>query len=489
MATGWKGRKKFFTALAVLLSAWSVFGAAVPLQAEGNEAEEDSASSESALADWPEGIDIESECAIVIEASTGTVLYEKNADETCYPASITKIMTAMLVLELSELDETVTFSEDAVYTTEGSGIYRNVGEEMSVEDTLYAMMLESANECAYALAEHAADGDYDAFIELMNERAQELGCTGTNFTNAHGLPDTEHVTTCRDMALIAQAAIRDDMFRTLISTVSYTLPETNMSDPLTLYNHHKMICNNRTSKYLYDYAIGGKTGYTSAAGNTLVTYAEKDGMMLICVLMKSGTYCQWTDTQELFDYCFENFTLYNVADNETRYSGGIETGSLIGTEVEDFAEIDPDAAIVLPAGADFSDTVTEANYDNASDTVLGSLVYTYGDHTVGTADVILTGAEIEITGYDAESTAQEAAADASDTSAAAAEGSEDDSGGGIEPDRELIIRIAVIAVIVIIIILFLWRKISKRRSRGWKEMERPKRDYVTIRDGSRRRKN
>lgn len=449
-------------------------------EAGSEEAAETEEASDSS-AEWPSDIEIESECAIVIEASTGTVLYEKNSTEECYPASITKIMTTMLALENCSLDETVTFSEDAVYTTEGSGIYRNVGEEMSMEDCLYAVMLESANECAYAVAEHVADGDYEAFIDMMNEKAEELGCTGTNFTNSHGLPDEDHVTTCYDMALIAQAAIQDDMFRTLISTTTYDLPETNMSEPLTLYNHHKMISNNRTSQYLYEYAIGGKTGYTSAAGNTLVTYAEKDGMMLICVLMKSGSAIQYTDTISLFDYCFENYKLYNVSENETRFEGGLSETEVIGEEVEDFAEIDPDAYIVLPASASFEDTETEANYDSVSDTVAGTLVYSYGGRTVGSADIILTGADVDTYEF----TEDQEETDSSADSAEAAEGSstEESSETRSGPDRQTVIRMIVIcAVIAVILLLILW--IFRRRSR---QRNSSGRKLVKIRDANRKR--
>ena len=160
---------------------------------------------------WPEGPEIDSPSAIVIEINSGTVLYENNSDEVNYPASITKIMTVMLALENCELDEVVTFSEDSIRETprDSSHIWRDIGEHMTMEECLYAIMLESANECAYAVAEHVGQklgGDYQTFIELMNSRAKELGCTNTHFANANGLPDKQHVTSAHDMALISAEA-------------------------------------------------------------------------------------------------------------------------------------------------------------------------------------------------------------------------------------------------------------------------------------------
>ena len=156
---------------------------------------------------WPNSVGVTAESAIIMEQETGTILYSKNMDDEHFPASITKIMTALIVLENCDLDETVVFSADAVYGTElgSSSIARDVNEEMTVEQTLYGMMLESANECAYALGEHVA-GDIPSFVDMMNAKAKELGCTHTHFNNTNGLPDDEHYTSAHDMALIARAA-------------------------------------------------------------------------------------------------------------------------------------------------------------------------------------------------------------------------------------------------------------------------------------------
>lgn len=360
-----------------------------------------SASAEGAQVSWPGGPEVEAPYAIVMEASTGTVLYEKDADVQSYPASITKIMTTLLALENSSLDEIVTFSADAVYKNEGdtSHIWRDVDEQMTMEQCLYAIMLESANECSYAVAEHVTDGDYQKFIDMMNEKARELGCTNTNFNNCNGLPDEQHVTTCRDMALISRAAIQNDTFRKIAGTLRYTIPPTNKhTDDTYLNNHHQMISTHQTRENLYDYCIGGKTGWTPDAGNTLVSYAEKDGMTLICVVMKCQAGGQYRSTRALFDYCFENFKMCNVAQNETRFQNKQASGSSLFIEGEAFAKLDTSAQIVLPKTAEFADTDTQVSYDNVTDGMLGTLVYNYGGRQVGTANVVTTG--VTVTPYE-----------------------------------------------------------------------------------------
>ena len=345
---------------------------------------------------WPSGVSVDSENAIVMEASTGTILYQKDCKKKSYPASITKIMTTMLALENSSPDEVVTFSEDSIYKTEGSGVARDIGEQLTMKDCLYAVMLESANECAYAVAEHVGGGDYSRFIDLMNAKAKELGCKNTHFSNCNGLPDEQHYTSCYDMALIAREAIKNEDFRTLISTKTYTLPKTNKKDQeLPMYNHHAMICSNRTSRHLYEYAIGGKTGYTVAARNTLVTYAEKDGMLLICVVMRSNSSAQYADTEKLFNYCFDNFKMYNIVQNEKRYADNSQVDNLHISETQPFAEIDSDAEIILPKAASFEDTSVDVSYENVKDNILGTLVYKYGDRVVGSANVVTTGAVVD----------------------------------------------------------------------------------------------
>lgn len=344
---------------------------------------------------WPEGPEVQSPAVILMEMSTGTVLYEKNADEQHYPASITKIMTTLLALENSELDEIVTFSDEAIDNTEGSGISRDYGEQMTMEQCLYAVMLSSANECAYAVAEHVG-GTVDHFVEMMNEKAAELGCTNTHFVNPHGLFDENHYTSARDMALIAKAAYENETFRIITGTARYTIPPTNKHDEQTdLQNHNEMLYPWQTLKYRYEYCTGGKTGYTNVARSTLVTYAEKDGMSLVCVVMQTESPNQWIDSTDLFNYAFDNFQMFNIADNETRYdtSEAVEVGALNNNKA--FVDIDRDAVIVLPKTTEFSDATSQIVYDDIDQSVVGSITYTYAGREVGRADIIKTGVEIE----------------------------------------------------------------------------------------------
>ncbi len=338
---------------------------------------------------WPSNVSVSSGAAIVMEAETGTVLYEKNADTAYYPASITKVMTALLSLENCDLDETVVFSEEAVYENEGdtSHIAREVGEEMTLENALYGMMLESANECAWALGEHVA-GSMPAFVDMMNAKAKELGCTHTHFANPNGLPNKDHYVSARDMALIAQEAYSIPKFREICSTTAYTLPADNKKEAYNLNNSHAMISKNKTSKYIYDYAIGGKTGYTDEAGNTLVTYAKKDGMTLICVILNGNNPGHYEDTINLFDYCFANFTVYKVADNTSVSEIGGDSNPGMLSEQSNIIRINPEDIIVLPKAASFKDTTVQLTPAPKDSEAVAKAVYSYGDRVVGTANLI-----------------------------------------------------------------------------------------------------
>ncbi len=352
---------------------------------------------------WPSSVDVVADSAVVMEVETGTILYSKNMDTEHFPASITKIMTALIVLENCQLDETVTFSPEAVYGTElgSSSIARDVNEEMTVEQTLYGMMLESANECAHALGEHVA-GDVPSFAKMMNKRAKELGCTHTHFNNTNGLPDDEHYTSAHDMALIARAAYKIPKFAEIVGTKNYTIPPTNKHpDPTPLNNHHCMLHYYKTNQYLYEYCLGGKTGYTVVAGATLVTYAKKNGMTLVCVVMRDDVKNQYLDTTNLFEYCFDNFITYNVSDfasiaeEDTKITGKLSENS-------ELIKVDGKGLIVIPKTASILDVkssvVPYSDSDNKS--VVGQLQYTYADRPVGNANLVFTNAEVESYPFD-----------------------------------------------------------------------------------------
>lgn len=348
---------------------------------------------------WPEGPAIASPSAIVMEVNTGTILYEKNSHEQHYPASITKILTTYLTLENCDLNENVVFSEDAVYKNEGdtSHIWRDIGEKMTIEQCLYGVMLASANECAYEVAQYVGTkkgGDYSTFIDMMNEEAKSLGCTDTHFNNANGLPDEEHYTSAYDMALISCEAYKNEDFRIITGTKTYTIPPTNKHDePTYLSNHHNILHFFNTGKYVNEYCTGGKTGYTIAANSTLVTYAEKDGITLCAVVMNAQAPDHYTDTNTLIDYCFSNFNALSISDNEATVAENAMKDIGVLNSNEFFATLDKDAYIVLPSTVQFSEATFELD-QNASDSI-ATLRYTYAGHNVGSVEIHASGAKVE----------------------------------------------------------------------------------------------
>ena len=245
---------------------------------------------------------IQSEGAVVIDAATGTVLYGKNQNTRYYPASITKLMTALLVLENCQLGDTVTFSRTATENLESGAVSLKLteGDKLTVEQCLYGLLLKSANEVANGLAEKVS-GSVSGFAGLMNQKASDLGWTGTHCVNPNGLNDSNHYTTPYDMALIARAAFQNDTLRKIDTTLSYKFPATKNAGERTITMGHKMMYS--TDSRYYPGIIGGKTGYTSKAGNTLVTGAEKNGVRLIAVVMKSKS-THYADTKALLDYGF-----------------------------------------------------------------------------------------------------------------------------------------------------------------------------------------
>ncbi len=351
---------------------------------------------------WPDGPGVFADAAIIMEASTGLILYEKNINQNYYPASITKIMTALLAIENSNLGEVVTFSVDAIYDVDldSSRIGIDVGEQLTMQQCLYAILLESANEVTYAMAEHIA-GSVEAFADMMNARAKEIGCLNTHFVNPHGLHDENHYTSAYDMALIAREAMKNETFRKIFGTRTYQIPPTNIqSETRYMRNHHKFVLK---QDYLYDDCIGGKTGYTSIAKYTLVSVAKRGDLELICVVMRDDSNGhQYDDTEELFDFAFDNFSIYSIADLETteviaespmftRYNSLLSgTDSPIVT--------DENGYLVLPNTASFEDAQKEVTFYSATDTtkvdnVIGKISYTYDGKYVGGADILYNNDE------------------------------------------------------------------------------------------------
>ena len=292
------------------------------------------------LANWPQGPAIYAESGILVDLDTQEILYSKNIDKQLYPASITKIMTTLVAIESSSPEEPVTFSQHALDSIEwdSSNIGCRLNETLTMEQCWYAMMLNSANEVCCGVAEHIS-GSIEAFVEKMNQKAAELGCTNTHFSNPNGLPDETHYTTAHDMALIANAAYQNETFRQVFSTRQYEIPPTpQYTETRYLYNHHKMM--QPDTEYYYEGCLGGKTGYTETALNTLVTIASRNGKNLLCVTMRTQGRQVYTDTASLFDYGFsqtfpaEEAALLTVAEPTVTETPTPEP-SPTATEVQD----------------------------------------------------------------------------------------------------------------------------------------------------------
>jgi D-alanyl-D-alanine carboxypeptidase len=250
--------------------------------------------------------------ALLMDSGTGEILYEKNAREKMYPASTTKIMTAILALENRELTDTATVSYNAIYTVPVgySNANLQLDEVLTYEQLLYVLLIPSANDAANVIAEDIA-GSVENFAVMMNEKAKEIGCENTNFVNANGVHDENHYSTAYDLALIGRYAMQNETFRKFVSTVRYTLPATNKyeTDDRIFLTTNRLI-NSKSGQY-YEYATGIKTGYTENAKNCIVASAKKDDMELICVILGAGNDSnstnKFSDCITLFDYGFENY--------------------------------------------------------------------------------------------------------------------------------------------------------------------------------------
>ncbi|MBE3584904.1 MAG: D-alanyl-D-alanine carboxypeptidase [Thermoanaerobacter sp.] len=267
--------------------------------------------------------------AVLMDARNGQILYEKNADQPMYPASTTKILTAIIALERSRLDEVVTVSRKATLV-EGSAIGLQEGERVTMEDLLYALLLASANDAAVAIAENVA-GSVPAFATLMNEKARSIGAKESNFRNPNGLPDPQHYTTAHDLALIARYAMQNPTFRTIVSTRLKQIhrPDADRSKGPPqehLWNHNRLLSS-------YEGAIGIKTGYTVEAGQCLIAAARRGNRELIAVIMKSQGAAVYSDARSLLDYGFSAFTPVKMVDRGEKISSYSVTGGAEKVEV------------------------------------------------------------------------------------------------------------------------------------------------------------
>ena len=336
---------------------------------------------------WPDGPSISAEGGILFDANSGAVLYGKNIHEQYFPASITKILTALIIIENCQMDEVVTFSHNAVYNVEAGSSNANLeeGDRLTVRDCLYAMILKSANEAANALAEHAASTTA-AFSSMMNAKAASLGCTDSHFNNPSGLNDPEHYTSAHDMALIAQAAFQNETFAQIAATLYYDLPPTKRNpEGLRIYPGHQMIKKN--SPNYYPGAIGGKTGYTSLAGNTLVTCARRDDMMLITVVL-NGHRTHYTDTRTMMNFGFRNFRSVDISDMDDTYTSIENDLTIAGLPTTNLSviSVQKDRRLSLPINGEFSDTTSSISYElppEAPEYAAARITYDYDGRTIG----------------------------------------------------------------------------------------------------------
>ena len=293
-----------------------------------------SAISTNDIAGWPQGPDITSTAAVIMEDSTNTTLYAKNMDQVLYPGATVKVMTTLLALENTQLSDQVTMTATGVsgVTDGGANISAQIDEIFTVEQCLYAIMLASANDVALQLAEHIG-GSVDGFVQMMNARAAELGCTNTVFTNPTGLPDENQHTTAHDMALIMKAAADNESFQTIASTASYTIPATNVSGgDRVLTNNFSMLTNNNAA--YYQYCTGGREGYTEASGSTLVCSAQKNGITLIAVVLQGTSGTTATEAASLLNYGFDNFNMLSLGDNDFNMLSGGDVYVPVGTTAD-----------------------------------------------------------------------------------------------------------------------------------------------------------
>ncbi|MCR5320223.1 MAG: D-alanyl-D-alanine carboxypeptidase [Lachnospiraceae bacterium] len=339
---------------------------------------------------WPTGPTISAKAAVLMDANSGCILYNKNMDERMYPASTTKMLTCLIAAEKCQLDEPVTITRTAVESvpSDGSSIGSNPGNVLPMNECLYAILVASANEVASSVAEHIA-GSTEAFADMMNAKAKELGCTNTHFVNANGLYASNHYTSAHDLALIAKAFFENDTLLRVGNVGTHHFAST-ATQPQDFYktNKHKLI----TGEISYEGIIGGKTGYTAEAGQTLVTGCDRGDMRLICVVMFEDTPDQFYDTTTLFDYGYQNFNLESAAKLDNTYSIGNGNFFLTGREIFDHSNailsFAPGSDIILPNMASIEDLESTISFTGEKTGHVADISYSFYGHSVGVVPLI-----------------------------------------------------------------------------------------------------
>lgn len=402
--------------------------------------------------------EFEAKCgaALLLELNSGTVIYALNAEQTMYPASLTKIMTCMLALEYGQLDDVLTVSESALAGLDEAGSTAGllVGEQMKLRDVLYCMMLSSANEACNVVAEYISS-DVPTFVTLMNKTAKELGCTNTHYENPHGLHESNHYTTAKDLSIITRKALTYEVFREISATATYTVPATNMSAPRILKTTNYLISTDTVADYFYPDAIGIKTGYTSAAGRCVISRAADGNLNLLAIVLDAATevmsdgsvrYHNFIEAKRMFEYGFENFAyaqvlsrLKPIAQVPVQYSEDEKGAVLIPTE---------DIYSLLPKDYDKTRITTEYTLDPPS----GLKAPLRQGESVGDVSVYYAGRLIGQTKMETLT-----AVDVSGTAVVFR-----DSKGFIQEYRWAII---LLIVLIILLLLFLWLRATIHRSR------------------------
>ena len=368
------------------------------------------------IKNWPEGPAIGAESAILMEMNTHTILYSKNIHEKMYPASTTKILTCLLAIQNCSLDEDITFSYESIYSvpTDGSKLGGvDEGDTMNLENALYAVLVESANDVANAVGEHVAqrlgkEKSEAAFAALMNEKAKSLGCTDSHFVNACGLFDENHYTSAYDLALIGCEFFNNELLCKMASTPRYhfKLKEEDEEDAWISSKNQLY----KGKPYEYEYLLGSKTGYVSQSRQTLVSAAEKNGMKLVCVILCEDTPYQFEDTVTLFQYGFENFTRLSISDNETKYKinsmDSFDTNSDLFGDSTPLISMEDDRYVILPNTAEFSDmesvlTYHDSGADNDSN-LIATVDYSFSGVPVGSCGIIFSRSDMPVFRFSSE---------------------------------------------------------------------------------------
>lgn len=360
-----------------------------------------------------QNLSLYSESAILIDSNTGMVLYGKNENQKMFPASTTKILTAIIALEKCNLTDQLTASRNAVMCIpvgySNAGIQEN--ESFSLEDLLNAFLLHSANEIGYIIAEHIS-GNAINFAELMNEKALEIGCKNTHFTNPSGIHDDNHYSTAYDMALITRYCMQNDIFRSIVSKSSCKLPATEKCEERYFVNTNDLLRN--SSKYYYEYAIGVKTGYTKQAKNCLISASLKDNLELITVVLgaqstEKGESARYVDTINLFNYGFDNYKSQEIVQRNSVITNiSIPNGT---TDSKDLPVLIKDSIFTtLPLNYDLNSLNYSIELDEnlsapiSENSVIGKITYNFNDinyssdliasHSVEKSDLILVVCQI-----------------------------------------------------------------------------------------------